>query len=135
MSKAWYRYKLPNSYPLLTLHHTPAPGPPCSSTVRGIDWSTDSSILQSDSADMELLVWNARTGGAVRSYALPRMHAQPTCNRGRCSLQVCRCGAKALVAHWHGVFDAADGRRVMACAVLGLERRIIATGHCNVQLA
>ncbi|KAG2422675.1 hypothetical protein HXX76_015839 [Chlamydomonas incerta] len=36
-----------------------------SSTVRGIDWSADSSILQSDSADLELLVWNARTGKQI----------------------------------------------------------------------
>lgn len=40
------------------------PPAPRSSTVRGIDWSVDSSIVQSDSADMELLVWNARTGAA-----------------------------------------------------------------------
>ncbi|GIL71076.1 hypothetical protein Vretimale_17844 [Volvox reticuliferus] len=36
-----------------------------SSTVRGIDWSTDGSVLQSDSADLELLVWNARTGKQI----------------------------------------------------------------------
>ncbi|GFR42919.1 hypothetical protein Agub_g3919, partial [Astrephomene gubernaculifera] len=36
-----------------------------SSTIRGIDWSVDSSVLQSDSADLELLVWNARTGKQI----------------------------------------------------------------------
>jgi WD40 repeat protein len=43
------------------------PKPPISSTVRGIDWSSDGSMLQSDSADLELLVWNARTGAELRS--------------------------------------------------------------------
>jgi WD40 repeat protein len=37
-----------------------------SSTVRGIDWCVDSSVVQSYSADLELLYWNARTGKQVR---------------------------------------------------------------------
>ena len=36
-----------------------------SSVVRGVDWSVDSSVIQTDSADLELLVWNARTGKQV----------------------------------------------------------------------
>lgn len=36
-----------------------------SSTVRGLDWSTDSSMIQTASADLELLTWNARTGKQV----------------------------------------------------------------------
>jgi microtubule-associated protein-like 6 len=33
--------------------------------VRGIDWSIDSSVIMSNSADLELLYWNARTGKQV----------------------------------------------------------------------
>lgn len=36
-----------------------------SATVRGVDWSLDSSIIMSHSADLELLYWNARTGKQV----------------------------------------------------------------------
>jgi len=36
-----------------------------SATVRGVDWSKDSSIVMSHSADLELLYWNARTGKQV----------------------------------------------------------------------
>ena len=36
-----------------------------SATIRGVDWSTDSSILMSNSNDSELLFWNSRTGKQV----------------------------------------------------------------------
>ncbi|GAX82495.1 hypothetical protein CEUSTIGMA_g9922.t1 [Chlamydomonas eustigma] len=36
-----------------------------SATVRGIDWSTDSSVIMSNSNDLELLFWNARTGKQI----------------------------------------------------------------------
>ncbi len=37
-----------------------------SATVSGIDWSTDSSIIMSNSNDSELLFWNGRTGKQAR---------------------------------------------------------------------
>ena len=37
-----------------------------SATVRGIDWNKDSSVIMSNSNDLELLYWNARTGKQVR---------------------------------------------------------------------
>lgn len=47
-----------------------------SSTVRGLDWSGDSSLVQTDSADMELLVWSAKTGKQVWTECLHAAHAR-----------------------------------------------------------
>ncbi|KAJ9506292.1 hypothetical protein QJQ45_013870, partial [Haematococcus lacustris] len=43
-----------------------------SATVRGLDWSTDSSMVQTASADLELLLWNART---AKQITLPQRDA------------------------------------------------------------
>ncbi len=54
-----------------------------SSTVRALDWSVDSSVLQSVSADLELLHWNARTGKQVGAGARLRPAACSSGARGQ----------------------------------------------------
>jgi len=53
-----------------------------SATVRGVDWSLDSSIIMSHSADLELLYWNARTGKQVTLNQRDTEWATYTCNLG-----------------------------------------------------
>ena len=61
-----------------------------SATVRGVDWSVDSSVVVSNSNDYELLSWAARTGKQVRglhglhgSHGLHSSHGLHGLLRGR----------------------------------------------------